>query len=176
MIAQGGAAPVGIFELLADAVLGIAEVEFGADFCVAQHRHHFLIFGHALAVEYGDDHRAGCGLVVELAEQRERGLQARDADGETGRRHRLAAEARDQAVVAPAAADRAEAHGAAFFVFGFERQFNFVDRAGVVLEAADDGFIDLDSILIPNLRNQATDFAQFSEPFLGCYSIHVLVV
>ena len=84
----------------------------------------------------------GAGLPLELAEMRERGLQARDADGETGRRHRLAAKARHEPVVAPAAADRAEAHRAAFLVLGFEGEFNFVDRAGVVFEAADDRGID----------------------------------
>ena len=48
----------------------------------------------------------------------------------------------DEPVVAPAAADRAEADGLALVVLGLERQFNFVDRAGVVFEAADDGGID----------------------------------
>ena len=81
----------------------------------------------------------GCGLVVELAEMGERGLQARDADGEAGRRNVLALEARDEPVVAPAARDRAEAHGLAVLAFDREGQLNFVDRAGVVFEAADDG-------------------------------------
>ena len=71
----------------------------------------------------------------------ERGLQPRHADGKAGRRHRLAAEARHQAIITPAAADRAEAHGAAFFVFGLKQQFHLVDRAGVVFEATDDGKI-----------------------------------
>ena len=86
------------------------------------------------------------GFVAELAERGERRLQARDADGEAGRRHRLAHEARDEPIVTPAAADRAEAHRAAFVVFGFDQQFNFVDGAGVVLEAADDGWIDANSV------------------------------
>ncbi len=56
--------------------------------------------------------------------------------------HRLAAKARDEAVITPAAADRAEAHRAALLVLGFEQQFNLVDRAGVIFEAAhDDGSI-----------------------------------
>ena len=54
----------------------------------------------------------------------------------------------DQAVVAPAAADRAEAHRAAFLVLGLEGQFNFVDRAGVIFEAADDGGIDANAVML----------------------------
>ncbi len=87
------------------------------------------------------------GFCVELADERERRLQPRHADGEAGRRHRLAHEARDEAVVAPAAADRAEAHRAAFVVLGFEGEFNLEDRAGVILEAADDGGIDANAIV-----------------------------
>ena len=115
-------------------------------FGVAQLRDHLLIIGDAVAVEHGDHHRAEFRRGVELAEHGERGLQPRHADRETGRRHRLAAKARDQAIVASAAADRAEAHRAAFFVFGLEREFDFVDRAGVVFEAADDGGVDADAI------------------------------
>ena len=89
----------------------------------------------------------GSGFSPSLPSAVERRLQPRDADGEAGRRHRLAAEARHQPVITPAAADRAEAHRAAFLVFGFDQQFNFVDRAGVVLEAADDGGIDANTIL-----------------------------
>ena len=60
-------------------------------FGVAQRAHHALVVGDAVAVEDGDDHRAGLGFAVELAERGERRLQTRDADGEAGRRHRLAA-------------------------------------------------------------------------------------
>ena len=111
-----------------------------------------LVVGDAVAVEDGDDDRAGLGLLSELAERGERRLQARHADGEAGRRHRLAAEARDEPVIAPAAADRAEAHRAAFLVLDFEGQFNFVDRAGVVFEAADDGGVDANAIVRSPLR------------------------
>ena len=79
---------------------------------------------------------------VELAEVLQRRHQARDADGKAGRRHRLAAEARDQPVIAPAAADRAEADDLALLVGDFGQQFGLVDRAGVIFEAADDGGID----------------------------------
>ncbi len=123
-----------------------------------------LIVGDAVAVEHRDQHRAGRRLVIELADQGQRGLQPRHADGEAGRRHRLAAEARHEAVVAPAAADRAEAHRAAFLVLGFEQQFNLVDRAGVVLEAADDGGIDPDSICpYPAARQQVRKSTMFSQ-------------
>ena len=145
MITQGRVAPVGIFELVAH-VLGIAEIELGADVGVAQGRDHLLVVGDAVAVEHGDDDGTEFRRGVELAEHRERGLQPRHADGKTGRRHRLAAKARDQTIVAPAAADRAEANRTAFFVLGLKREFDLVDRAGVIFEAADDGGIDANAI------------------------------
>ena len=70
----------------------------------------------SLPAEHRDHDRARRGLAVELADQRERRLQPRDADGESGRRHRLAAEARDEAVVTPSPADRAEPHRPALLV------------------------------------------------------------
>src|SRR5262249_2057441 len=73
-------------------------------------------------------------------------LQARDADGETGRRHVVAAEAADEAVVAPAAADRAEAHRPAFVVLDLEGELHLEDGTGVVLQAAHDGGIDTNAI------------------------------
>ena len=103
-------------------LLRIAEIKLGADAGVAQRRDHLLVVGDAVAIEHGDDHRAGCGLCRRACRAGvQRRLQARHADGEAGRRHRLAAEARHQSVVAPAAADRAEAHRAAFLVLGFEQ-------------------------------------------------------
>ena len=47
--------------------------------------------------------------------------QPRDADRKAGRRDGLRAEARDEAVIAPAAADRAEADGPAVFVLDIRR-------------------------------------------------------
>ena len=44
----------------------------------------------------------------------------------------------DQAVVAAAAADRAEAHGLAVLVRDGEGQLGLEDRAGIVFEAAHD--------------------------------------
>src|SRR3954463_4084594 len=141
----GRIAAIGIFELVAH-VLGIAEIELGADAGGSQRCDHLLIVGDAVAVEHGDDDGAEPGLRVELAEQRQRGLKPRHADRETGRRHGLAAEARDQAIVASAAADRAEAHRSALVVPGLEQQFDLVDGAGVIFEAAHDRGVDLDAI------------------------------
>ena len=58
---------VGVFELIAE-VARIAEIKLGADFCGAQLRDHVLIVGEAILVEHGDDHRAGLGFAVALAE------------------------------------------------------------------------------------------------------------
>src|ERR1700682_270601 len=148
---------VGIFELVAH-VFGIAEIKLGADFCGTQGRAHLLIVGAAIAIEYCDDHGAKFGLGVELAEHRERGLQPRHADGKSGRRHRLAANPRDEAIIAPAAADRTKTHRTAFFVFGVEKQFNLVDGAGVIFEAADDR-----NIYIYPTRTIAGSFTEFHD-------------
>ena len=99
-----------------------------------------------IAVHDGDENRRQDLVAAELAEVLQRRHQARDADGEAGGRHRLAREARDQPVIAPAAADRAEDDLFALFVGDVEGQFGFVDRAGVVFEAADDGGVDLDAV------------------------------
>ena len=83
----------------------------------------------------------------------QRGLQARDADGEAGGRNLLAGEAGDEIVVAAAAADRAEADRPAFFVLGFDQQLGFEHGAGVVLEAADDGRVDTNSTVAITCRS-----------------------
>ena len=79
-------------------------------------------------------------------------LQSGDADGEAGRRHALAGESGDKVVVASAAADRAEAHGAAFVVLDLEGQLGLEHRAGVILEAADNGLINANSITLVACR------------------------
>ena len=58
----------------------------------------------------------------------------------------LPEEALDQTVVAPAAADRAEAHGLAVLVFDRKGQFGLEHGAGVVFEAAHDRGVDADAI------------------------------
>src|SRR5262249_37335091 len=118
----GRVALVGIFHLWTE--LAGAKIELGADPGAAQARHHALVVGEAILVEDGDDHRAARGLGVELADQRKRSLQARYANGEARRRHRLAAETRHEPVVAPTATHRAEAHRASFFVFRLEQELN----------------------------------------------------
>ncbi len=72
------------------------------------------------------------------AKLRERRLQPRHADGKAGGRHALAGEARDEIVVAPAAADGAEAHGPPVIAFDLERQLSLEHEAGVVFEPAND--------------------------------------
>src|SRR5262249_22386505 len=118
---------------------------FGSDAGVAQGRNHALIIGDALAVENRHHHRARFWPDVDFAEVGERRQQPRHADRKTGRRHALAAKARDQPVVASAAADRAEARRAVRAVLNRKRQFDLVDGARVVLEAADDGWVDQNS-------------------------------
>src|SRR3984957_19981516 len=137
----GRIAPVGIFHLLAQAMLGISQIKLGANAGAAQRRDHFLVT-RDLAAEHGDDDGAEFGFGVELAQHRECGLEPRNADGKSSRRYGLAAEARDETIIAPPATDRAETHGATFFVFGFERQFNFEDGAGVIFETANDRWIN----------------------------------
>src|SRR5579883_2317282 len=70
----GRVAAVGIFELVAH-VLGIAEIELGADVRGAKAGHHLLIVGDAVAVEHGHHHGAELRARIELAEQRQRRLQ-----------------------------------------------------------------------------------------------------
>ncbi len=162
-------APVGVFQLIAH-VLRVAEIEFGADFGRPQHCNHFLVIGDTITVEHRDDHRAELRRGIELADQGQRGLQPRHADREACRRHRFATEARHQAIVAAAAADRAEAHRAPLLVLGVEQQLNLVDRTGIVFETAHDRRIDLDAILAIITRgDQLPDLIELGLAF-GCES------
>src|SRR5207245_3737403 len=111
---------VGIFHLRAE--LAGAKIKLGADVGVAQLLHHALIVGDAVLLEHGDHYWPGRRLALDLADELERREQTRHADGESGRRHRLAAEARYEPIVAPAAAHRAETHGTALFVLGGEQK------------------------------------------------------
>src|SRR5215471_5828118 len=138
-------APVGIFQLVAH-VLGVAEIELGADVCIAQAYNHLLIVRDAVAIEHGDDHGAEFGPRIELAEQRQRRLQPRYADREAGCRHDLAAETRDKTVIAPAAADGAEHDRLPLLVRYLREKLRLEDRTGVIFEAADDGRINVDLI------------------------------
>ncbi len=70
----GRAALVGVFQLRAH--LAGAEIKLGVDARVAQRLHHALIVGDAVLIEHGDDHGAGRGFGIELAEMLERGHAA----------------------------------------------------------------------------------------------------
>src|SRR6185312_6867522 len=83
---------VGVFQLGAEIVFWIAEIKFGANFRGAQRRHHALVVGNAIPVEYSHNHRARGRFFADLAEVGECGLKARNADGKSGRGHRLAPE------------------------------------------------------------------------------------
>ena len=109
--------------------------------------YHLLIAAEAVHILVHDehDHRRQHVRRVELAEVLQRCHQPRDADGKSSRRHRFATEARDQPVIAPAAADRAEAHDLAILVGDFGKKLGLVDRPGVVFETANDGGIDADT-------------------------------
>ena len=114
MTTHGRAALVGVFHLRLHA--GGAEVHLGADAGRAQRLRHLLVVGEAVLLhDEHDDGAVGDGGLV-LVERGQRRLQARHADGEAGGRHLGAEEALDQPIVAPAAADRAEAHGLAVLV------------------------------------------------------------
>ena len=75
----------------------------------------------------------------------------------------LAREALDQPVIAPAAADRAEATTWPFSLGTVEEKFGLVDGAGVVFEAADDGGVDADRDLHRSRRHLTSSaiYAQF---------------
>ncbi len=90
-------------------------------------------------------------------------MQARHTEREAGRRHVLAHEAADETVVAPAGADRAEADGAAVLAFDLEVQVRLEHGAGVVLQAADDGGTDKDSVLIASRRDHGCNSIKFPE-------------
>ena len=64
------AALVGIFELLADAVFRVAEIELGADAGVAQRRGELLAVGTLSAPNTVTTTGPGGGFLAELAEQR----------------------------------------------------------------------------------------------------------
>src|SRR5262249_14053360 len=120
----------------------------------------------------GDEAGPRCGLGAVFLEIPRRGEQPRHADGKTGRRHRLVAEARDEAVVTAAAADRAETNGAAFVVLGVEQEFDLEDGAGVVLQATNYRGIYPDAIsAIVGRLNKIADFLKFVQAFLIDHTI-----
>src|SRR5581483_1362683 len=133
---------VGIFHLRAE--LARAEIKLGANVGLAQRRDHLLIVGDAILIEHGDDNGTRLGLGVELLQARERIHQARNTDGDAGRRDIVGTKAPDQAVIAPTARNRAEPHRPAILARDRRSQLALEYRAGIVFEAAHDGRIDRD--------------------------------
>src|SRR5262249_55985731 len=97
---------VGIFHLRAE--LARPKIKLGAEVSGAQPLPKALIAGDAILLKQRHDDRPGRGLAVDLADELQPPKKPRHADGKSGRWHRLAAKARDEAVIAPAAADRTE--------------------------------------------------------------------
>src|SRR5262245_34157165 len=143
------AALVSVFHLRAE--FAVTQIKLGTNLLsrrvlgVAQLRHQALIVGDGNIGKYRDDDGAGLGCGFDLAEMLQRRQQPRHADRNARRRHRLAAKARNQSVITPAAADGAEANETALLVLCFEVQINFVDRACVILETADNTRVDSDA-------------------------------
>ncbi len=137
-------APVRIFELRVH--LAVAEIEFGRDPRLAQARDELLIVRHRIRIAVEGEHDDGAGRLgrgdngaFDGAQGRE---QPRDPDRKAGRGNRLLAEARDEAVIAPAAADRAEADRPAVVVLDLEGELRLEDGAGVIFEPAYYGRVD----------------------------------
>src|SRR5262249_2466824 len=159
---------VGVLKLSSEVIFRIAEIKLRTNLCCAQRRHHALIVGDAIPVEYGDNHRAGRGLFADLAEMGECGLQARDADGKSGRRDRLAPEAGHEPAVTPTAADRAETYRPAFLVLDLEGQYNLVDGAGVVVETANNRFVDANPIVVSGRAYELGNLRKFFFTWSSC--------
>ena len=107
---------------------------------LAQIGDHALIVALPVAIEHQhDDRRLRGAAFLRLAEQFQRRIETRHADREAGGRYFLAGEARDEIVIAPAAADGAEAHELAVLVARFHQQFAFEDGTGVIFETANHG-------------------------------------
>src|SRR5262249_16614539 len=107
-----------------------------------------------------DHYRSRLRPGLDLAEVRKRRGEPRHPHGKSGRRHRLAAEAGHETIVAPAATNRSEAYGTAMLILRFEQEFDFVNRARVVLEAAHDRSIDFYAVLITSRPDQRINLAQ----------------
>src|SRR5436190_4340274 len=152
----GGPALVGVFHLRLHA--GGTQVHLGADAGLAQRLRHLLVAWQLGLIHDEDDHGTARGGGIGLADGRERRLQARDADGEAGGRHLGPRETLDEAVIAAAAADRAEADGLAGFVLHLGGDLGFEDGAGVVLEATNDGYVGADPVISITRRADETAY------------------
>ena len=153
MTTQGALRLSAVFELIAE-IAWIAEIKLGADVGRAQLGDHVLIFGEAVLVEHGDDDGARLRLALELAKMLQRCGKPRHANGKSGSRHRLAAKAGDEPIIAPAGSYGAEAHRPSIVARNREGEINFEDRTGVIFEAADDRFVDFYSIGVSHFVDQ----------------------
>ena len=151
----GGVAAVGVFHLGVHA--GRAEIHFGADAGVAELGDHRLVARGLVAIHDEDDDGAGGVGGREIAGELQRIGEARDADREAGRGDGLAAEARDEAIVAAAATDGAEDDVLALLVGDGEGEFDLEDGAGVVFEAADDRGVEDDAIVEAGSGDETED-------------------
>ncbi|OIQ66463.1 hypothetical protein GALL_519640 [mine drainage metagenome] len=133
-----------VFQLVAE-IFWVAEIDLGANSRRAQLAHDAHVIGHPIAVHHGHHDRPRCrSTAAPFGAQG--GKQAINPDGNAGGRHRLAGEALDQIVIAPAARDRAKGPFAALFVKDFKGQFRLEHRPGVVAKAAHDRGIDHDPV------------------------------
>ena len=120
--------------------LGVAEIGLGADARRRAARPRAPGVAHPVAVHDGDDDGAvGLGLAARVGPLARSAASRRSTPMRHARRgHRLAGEALDEVVVAPAARDRAELARLAVVAQDLEGQLGLEDGAGVVAEAADD--------------------------------------
>src|SRR5690606_17344524 len=110
----------------------------------------------------------GIGLVrLQRAELAERRVEPAHADREPGRRHRLAAEAGNESVVAPAAADRTEADGPAVLVGGVEGELGLEHETGIIFETADDRRVDAyAAVVISRIAHEGLKREKLLQPLL----------
>ncbi len=121
-------------------------MEFGRNTGRAQRGDEALVVRHRLRVAVEREHDDGAGRLGggddRAFDRPQRREQPRHADRKAGRRDWIGAKAGDEAVIAPAAADRAEANGPAVFAGRLEGQLGFEDGAGIIFETAHDRGVD----------------------------------
>ena len=127
-------------------ILRRAQEHFGPNARTAEFRRHLLVIGNAILIHNQNHHRPGRLGSAEIAGEFQRMSEARHADREAGCGDGLGTEARDEAIISPAAANRAEHNLLALLIGDGEGQFDLEDRAGVVFEAADDGTVNANAI------------------------------
>ena len=150
-------------------LLRIAEIELGADVRRRAGPRPFSDNLRCGPVEHGDDHRAGLGLFVELADM----LSAAAAATRRWKIPSPAPARRGSATPARHSARRRRPSRSAPgrpFCLGFEQELYFENRAGVVFEAADDGRVDTMRPRITGSRTSLEIFCQFRQSSAGSNS------